>query len=191
MGQKQPVNLRMTVYASLFTALVIIGGYLSFPIPLSPVPIVLSDFFVILTGLFLGATWGLSSIGLFIFLGALGLPVFAGGKAGLVVLIGPTGGYLFGFVVCVFLIGLISGKGKPSILKDLGAIIAGTIAIYALGVPWLKILLNITWGKALAVGLFPFIPGTVIKVIVALGLIQVLRTRFKQIISNPYKKMEE
>ena len=191
MSQNQSMNLRMTVYASLFTALVIIGGYLSFPIPLSPVPIVLSDFFVLLAGLFLGASWGLASIGLFIFLGALGLPVFAGGKAGSAILFGPTGGFLFSFLACAFVIGLISGKGKPSMIKDLGALIAGNGLIYAIGVPWLKVVLNLTWGKALAAGLFPFIPGAIIKIIVALGLAQVLRPKFKQTISPPLTNGEE
>lgn len=180
MNSNQSVNLRMTVYASLFTALVIVGGYLSFPIPLSPVPIVLSDFFVMLAGLFLGPSGGLASIGLFIFLGALGLPVFAGGQAGLAALFGPTGGFLFSFPACAFVTGLISGKGKDSLIKDLAALIAGNIVIYLLGVPWLKAVLNLTWGKALAAGLFPFIPGAVIKIIAALGIVRVLRPGFRQ-----------
>ena len=180
MNQNPSTNLRMTVYSSLFTALVIIGGYLSFPIPVSPVPIVLSDFFVLLTGLFLGPAWGLMSIGLYIFFGALGLPVFAAGKAGLAVFFGPTGGYLLGFLACVFLAGIISGRGKPSAVKDLFALIVGSLVIYVFGVPWLKIMLNLTWGKALAAGFLPFIPGMLIKIVVALGLIKILRPRFKQ-----------
>ncbi|MCL6610496.1 MAG: biotin transporter BioY [Peptococcaceae bacterium] len=184
MNGSQPVNLRMTVYASLFTALVIVGGYISFPVPFSPVPLVLSDFFVMLAGLFLGPAWGLTAIGLFIFLGALGLPVFAGGKAGLAVLFGPTGGFLAGFLACVLVVGLIAGKGRPSVIKDLAALIAGNVVLYALGVPWLKAVLNITWGKALALGMIPFMPGTAVKIIAALGLAQFLRPRFTQIISS-------
>lgn len=184
MSQNQALNIRMTVYASLFTALIIIGGYLSFPIPLSPVPIVLSDFFVVLAGLFLGAVWGVAGVGLYVFLGALGLPVFAGGKAGLAVLFGPTGGYLFGFIICAFVVGLICGRGKPSAAKDLAALIVGYVAVYAFGVPWLKAVLNLTWGKALAAGLFPFIPGTIVKVVAAMGLARILRSRHKNSIFN-------
>ena len=82
-------NLRMTVYCALFTALIIIGGYISIPIPVGPVPIVLADFFVMITGLFLGLKYGLISTALYLALGALGMPVFAGGGAGLAVLVGP------------------------------------------------------------------------------------------------------
>ena len=106
------MNLRMTVYSALFTALIIIGGYIS--IPIGPVPIALADFFVMLAGLFLGPRWGLSSVLLFLFLGALGLPVFAGGKAGLAVFMGPTGGFLPGYVLMVFAVGFLSGRGKLS-----------------------------------------------------------------------------
>lgn len=67
MSQSQTPNLRIMVFACLFTALIMIGGYLSFPIPFSPVPIVLADFFIMLAGLLLGASWGSASVGLFLF----------------------------------------------------------------------------------------------------------------------------
>lgn len=185
MSQSQPPNLRMMVFACLFTALIVIGGYISFPIPLSPVPIVLADFFVMLAGLFLGASWGGVSVGLFLFLGALGLPVFAGGKAGLVVLFGPTGGFLFGYLIAALVIGLLSGKGKSSFIKDIAALIVGNIIIFGIGVPWLKLALKLSWGKALALGLLPFTPGMIIKIIVALALIKTLRPLLKSVITNP------
>jgi len=185
MNQSQSPNLRMMVFACLFTALIVIGGYISFPIPLSPVPIVLADFFTMLAGLFLGASWGGASAGLFLFLGALGLPVFAGGKAGLVVLFGPTGGFLFGYLIGALVIGWISGKGKSSFIKDLAALIVGNIILYGIGVPWLKLALKLSWGKALVLGLLPFIPGMIIKIIVALALIKTLRPLLKSVITNP------
>ncbi len=176
MAKTSPLNLRMTVYSSLFTALIIIGGYLSFPIPMNPVPVVLSDFFVLLAGLLLGASWGFTSVAMFIFLGALGLPVFAGGKAGLAVIVGPTGGFLFGFLAAAAVIGWIAGKGKISVLKDLVAsFIAGVIVIYSFGVIGIMLVLKTTLLKALAIGVLPFLPGAVIKVIAAVILAQVLR----------------
>ncbi|MGI6119632.1 MAG: biotin transporter BioY [Desulfosporosinus sp.] len=173
MSQSQSPNLRMIVFACLFTALIIIGGYIS--VPLGPVPIVLADFFAMLAGLFLGTSWGVASVGLYLFLGALGLPVFAGGKAGLAVFFGPTGGYLVGYLIGALVIGLISSKGKSSFIKDLIALIAGNIVIYGLGVPWLKLIFKISWEKAATLGLLPFMPGLVIKIIVALALIRILR----------------
>ncbi len=175
MSQHQPPNLRMMVFASLFTALIVIGGYLSFPIPVSPLPIVLADLFVMLAGLVLGASWGSASVGMFLFIGALGIPVFTGGKAGLAALFGTTGGFLFGYLIGAFVIGLISGKGKPLFIKDLIALIAFNIIIFGLGVPWLKLVLKVTWDKALTFGLLPYIPGNSIKTVAALVLIQALR----------------
>ena len=184
MDQTRPLNLRLTVFASLFTALIVIGGYLSFPVPFSPVPVVLSDFFTMLAGLFLGASWGVVSVGLFLCLGALGLPVFAGGKAGLAVLWGPTGGFLFGYLAAVFIIGLISGKGKPSLVKDFFALLAGNLLIFGFGLSWLKLILRLTWGKALAFGLLPFIPGNAIKITAALAVMQMLRPLFKPALAD-------
>lgn len=187
MSQNQTPNLRMMVFACLFTALIVIGGYISFPIPFSPVPIVLADFFTMLAGLFLGASWGSASVGLFLFLGSLGLPVFAGGKAGLPVLFGPTGGFLVGYLVGVIVIGLISCKGKSSFIKDLLALIAGNIVIYGIGVPGLKLALKVSWEKALALGFLPFTPGLIIKIVVALALIKTLRPLLHSI-TNPSLK---
>lgn len=184
MSQNQAQSLRMTVYTSLFTALIIIGGYLSFPIPLSPVPLVLADFFVLLAGFFLGPAWGIAAIAMLLFLGAIGLPVFAGGKAGLAVLFGPTGGFLIGFLFCALVVGLIAGRGRSSVLKDIAALIAGNILIYFLGVPWLKLVLKVTWGKALALGLIPFLPGIIIKSVAAFGLIRFLRPKFNRMIND-------
>lgn len=185
MSQNQPLNLRMIVFTSLFTALIIIGGYLSFPIPYSPVPIVLSDFFVMLAGLSLGALWGATSVGMFLFIGALGIPVFAGGRAGLAVFMGPTGGFLLGYLLGVFIIGLISGKGKYSFIKNLIALILGNIIIFGLGVPWLKLVLKVDWGKALALGLLPYVIGNTIKIIAVFALNHALRPILAEFIKNP------
>lgn len=182
MSENQTLNLRKLVYISLFTALIIIGSYISFPLPLSPTPLVLADFFVMLAGLSLGASGGVVCVGMFLFLGALGLPVFAGGKAGLATFIGPTGGFLIGYLIGIFALGLISGKGKTSFIKDLAALIIFSIILFGIGVPWLKLVLKVTWDKALAFGLLPFIIGNIVKITSALALIQVLRPFLKQVI---------
>lgn len=174
------INLRMTVYVAMFTALIIIGGYISLPLPVGPVPIVLADFFVMVTGLFLGLKWGLTSVALYLSLGALGLPVFAGGASGLAVLMGPTGGFLLGYLFMVATVGFLAGKGKQSLVQAIGALVVGNILLYGLGVPWLKGVLHLGWGAALAAGLVPFLPGTIIKIIVASTLARVLLPRFRQ-----------
>ena len=178
------LNLRRMVFTSLFTALIVIGSYLSFPIPFSPVPIVLSDFFLMLAGLCLGASSGAASMGLVLFLGALGLPVFSGGKAGLAVMIGPTGGFLLGYLIGVYVLGLISEKGKPSFLKDLTGLVLANLIIFGIGVPWLKLMLKLNWGKALTLGLLPFLIGNIVKTIAALVIIQVIRPLINQYMTN-------
>jgi len=189
MSDSTSLNLRLTVYAALFTALIIIGGYLS--IPLGAVPIVLADFFVMLAGLFLGKKWGFASAVLYVFLGALGLPVYAGGKAGLAVLFGPTGGFLFGYIALAFMVGLLASQKRPSVLRNLTALITGNIFLYAFGIPWLKTVLNLSWEAALAAGLTPFIPGAVIKIIVAAAIAQAFLPRFKKSLAGYVEQAEE
>lgn len=174
------MDLRMTVHVALFTALIIIGGYISIPLPVGPVPIVLADFFVMVTGLFLGFKYGLISVTLYLSLGALGLPVFSSGTSGLGVLFGPTGGFLFGYLPMVASVGFISNLGKTLAVKNLLALIVGNIFLYAMGVPWLKIVMNFDWPGALAAGLIPFIPGFVIKIAVVSAMGRFLLPRFKQ-----------
>lgn len=183
------MNLRMTVYVALFTSLIIIGGYISMPIPVGPVPIVLSDFFVMLTGLFLGYKWGSVSILLFLSMGAIGLPVFQSGTAGWARFVGPTGGYLVGYIIVVLCIGLITEKiktlpGKTTILKNLVALVISNIILYVIAVSWLKVAANMSWFDALAAGFIPFIAGTVIKIIAVIVIGQVLLPRFKQTIED-------
>lgn len=183
-GEVTPVparaDLRLTVRVSLFTALIIIGGYISVPLPGGPVPLVLADFFVMAAGLFLGLKQGLTSVALYLFLGALGLPVFSGGTSGLGVFFGPTGGFLFGYLPLAAAAGFVSNLGKPSAAKNLLALAAGNIFLYAMGVPWLKAVMNFDWPAALAAGFFPFLPGLVIKIAVLSALGRFFLPRFQQ-----------
>ena len=166
-------QLRMMVYASLFAALTAVGAFLA--IPIGPVPIVLQNMFVYLAGLLLGGRWGLASVGVYLLAGACGLPVFAGGLGGIGRLIGPTGGYLIGYLPTVFLIGQISQKAKPRIVTDVLAMVCGTLVLYAFGVSWLKIVTGMSPAKALALGMFPFLIGDALKIAAAAGIAKALR----------------
>lgn len=182
-GKKSTLELRMIVCCALFTALIIIGGYISIPIPIGPVPIAMADFFVMLAGLFLGTKYGFAATAVYVVLGTLGLPVFAGGGAGLAVLFGPTGGFLVGYLFTAAIIGAIAGKGKSSVLRILIALLAGNLLLYAIGVPWLKIRMGLNWQAALVAGIVPFIPGIVIKIIAATALARICLPRFRQTLS--------
>lgn len=169
-------ELRMTIHCALFAALIIIGGYVS--IPVGPVPIALADFFVMLAGLFLGFKYGVISTMLFLLLGILGLPVFAGGAAGPAVFLGPTGGFLVGYVLLAGTVGFISGLRPGCVITAIAALLMGNILMYAVGVPWLRSVLNLSWQAALAGGLTPFIPGAIIKIAAAVSIAHVMVPRY-------------
>jgi len=153
------------VYASLFAALTAAGAYLF--VPIGPVPIVLQNMFVFLTGLLLGSRWGVASVAVYLLAGACGLPVFAGGTGGIGRFAGPTGGFLLGYLPVVLLIGLIAERRRAHMLWDVAAMILGAAVLYACGVPWLKAVTGMPWDKALAVGAYPFLLGDALKVAAA------------------------
>ncbi len=148
------------------TALIAISAQIAVPLPFSPVPVTGQTFAVLLTGALLGPARGVLALMLYIFQGAAGFPVFAGGAAGPAVLVGPTGGYLAGFVFAAGLVGYLSRRGWDRHLGlTLAAMALGTMTIFLFGVAWLAIYLD--EGSALALGLYPFIPGAVLKIILA------------------------
>ncbi|CAB1056036.1 Substrate-specific component BioY of biotin ECF transporter [Olavius sp. associated proteobacterium Delta 1] len=166
-------QLRMLVFASLLAALMAAGAFLA--IPIGPVPIVLQNMFVFLAGLLLGSRWALASVAVYLLAGACGLPVFAGGMGGIGRIVGPTGGYLIGYLPAVFIVGYISEKAAARIGYDVLAMICGTIVLYACGVAWLKILTGMTWSKTLTVGMYPFLIGDGIKIVAAAWIAKALR----------------
>ncbi|MDF1558271.1 MAG: biotin transporter BioY [ANME-2 cluster archaeon] len=161
-------NVKPLLYAALFAALTAIGAFIKIPLPLSPVPITLQVFFVLLAGLVLGARWGGTSMVVYLVLGIIGLPVFSGGSSGLGVLLGPTGGYLIGFVAAAFVTGLIYTKAGDTVPVTVGAIIGGLALIYLLGAIQLSLVANMSIQQAVAVGMMPFLIGDAIKIVAAL-----------------------
>jgi biotin transport system substrate-specific component len=166
-------GLKKMVFASLCAALTAAGAFVA--IPIGPVPIVLQNFFVLLTGLILGSRWGLASVGVYLTAGALGLPVFAGAGGGIGRLMGPTGGYLIGYLPAVFLVGEVSEKTGHHPAGDILAGILGSVIVYAFGVSWLSFITRMGVEKALFVGCFPFIIGDAVKIVAAAATARVLR----------------
>lgn len=166
-------QLKSMVYAALMAALTAVGAYIA--VPIGPVPIVLQNLFVMLAGLLLGSRWGLISIAVYLLAGAVGLPVFAGGTGGIGKFVGPTGGYLLGFAAAAYLIGFISERGRGRVAIDIGAMIVGTLVIYLFGVSWLKVVTGMSVSKAMAVGMFPFLPGDILKIAAAVPIARAIR----------------
>jgi len=163
----------MMVFASLLAALMAAGAYLA--IPIGPIPIVLQNMFVLLAGLLLGSRWGLASVAVYLLTGACGLPVFAGGLGGIGRIVGPTGGYLIGYLPAVFITGYISEKAAKRTGCDILAMICGTIVLYGCGVVWLKFLTGMTWSKTMMVGMYPFLIGDAFKIAAAAVIARALR----------------
>ncbi|MGE0087596.1 MAG: biotin transporter BioY [Desulfococcaceae bacterium] len=176
-------SLQMTVYASLFAALISAGAYLA--IPIGPVPIVLQNLFVLLTGLVLGSRWGLAAVGIYLLAGAIGLPVFAGGTGGIGRIIGPTGGYLLSYLPAVFLIGTISERSRGKVLFDVFAMICGSLVVYIFGVSWLRAMTGMDCTKAVSLGMLPFLPGDAIKIAAAVPIAKTLRPLVSGKFSSP------
>lgn len=163
---RKAASLRGMAYASMFGALTALGAYIMIPLP--PVPVTMQTLFVFLAGSLLGGYLGAMSQVVYILLGVIGLPVFAGGKAGAGVLFGPTGGYLIGFVVGAWFLGrLASLRARPGFWWLLGSMALGLVVIYSFGVAQLMVVAKLSLSKALAVGVLPPLPGDVAKMIVA------------------------
>lgn len=170
-------NLRMTVYSSLFSALIAAGAYLA--IPIGPVPIVLQNMFVLMAPLLLGTKWGSAALGVYLFMGACGFPVFAGGAGGLGRLFGPTGGYLIGYIPAVCVAGFISSKSGRTFWGDMIAMLAGSLIVYAVGVPWLKFVTAMSLHKSFTVGMYPFLIGDLLKIVAGSYCVKFLRPVLK------------
>lgn len=168
--------------AAMFAALTAVGAYICIPLPFTPVPVTLQSFFTYLAILLLGGKLAALSQVLYLMLGIMGLPVFAGGKMGFGVLMGPTGGYLIGFIFGAYAGGKIAERGL-SFTRCMVALIVATVLIYGFGVIQLWFSMNFLYGEglgfsfseALLIGVIPFLPGDLAKILIAISL---LRSRY-------------
>jgi biotin transport system substrate-specific component len=169
---------RKLVYAIGFNLLLIASAYVRIPLPFTPVPITGQTMAVLACGLFLGPVTGAATVVAYLLQGALGLPVFAAGAAGLPHLAGPTGGYLLGFIPAAFVVGLLSARA-PSLtfLRLLIVLILGLTLIYVPGL--LVLTLFMPNNMVLETGLYPFLPGAAIKIILTASALSVYK-RIKQ-----------
>lgn len=155
------------IYPALFAALTIVLGFISIPIPISPSPISGLNLGVMLAGSLLTTRQAAYSMLTIILLGAAGLPVLAGFSGGLGVLLGPRGGFYFGFLLGVIVISSLRGAGS-SLMRMLAAnIIGGVVVVYIVAVLWLTAVTGMSVTAAFMAGVTPFIIGDMIKVFMA------------------------
>lgn len=149
---------RIIAFSAAFIGLIALGSWIS--VPIGSVPVTLQTLFVLLAGVVLHR-YGVLPVALYILLGAIGLPLFHNGTAGLGVILGPTGGYLVGFVIAALVTGLVY-ETKSAALRISG-LVAGTLAIYTCGAAWLVLSLGMGIVPAIMTGVLPFIAFDLIK----------------------------
>lgn len=163
--------LRLTLLAIAGSLLLTLSAKIQ--VPFWPVPMTMQTLVVLVIGMAFGPRLGVATVGLYLAEGAFGLPVFAGTPAkgiGLAYMVGPTGGYLAGFVAATLVVGWLAERGwDRGILTTLAAMVLGTAAIYAFGLAWLAYLLD--GGRAVAYGLLPFLPAAALKIALATALL--------------------
>lgn len=192
-------SLFLVAIIALFAAIICVGCFMR--IPLGPVPIVLQNVLCILTAALLGGIYGALPTAIFLIAGLIGLPVYSGGTSGIAVWLGPTGGFLPGYLIGAVIASLIAGK--PSIeekklswkttLKISLAIIGGMVVLYIPGIFWFshwataagkipadKTALAYTMGACV----IPYIPGDILKIIVAIPVTLKIRPILAQYLYN-------
>lgn len=154
-------NLSAIFTASLFIAAC---SQLEFFVPFSPVPVTGQTFAVMVSGLLLGSVGGASAVLAYLAEGAIGMPFFAGGSAGINHLIGPSGGYLAGFVAAAYLAGFFSETDRTKgFLRVFAALVLADLSLYVFGVLWLSTFVGRK--HALLLGFYPFIFGDLVKIL--------------------------
>jgi len=168
-----------------FIALTVAGAYIRIPLFFTPVPITLQTFFVLLAGAVLGRKLGTLSQAGYLLVGIFGLPVFTGGLYGIARLLGPTGGYLIGFVLAAFVIGKLLGRDdKAGFIKITAAMLVGLAILFITGTIQLAFVLHIPFDKAVALGILPFIPGDMIKLLAAATIYQRIQKQARSVYPN-------
>lgn len=164
----------------VMAAVTCILGPLSLAIPVSPVPISLTNLAVYFAIYVLGMKRGTISYCIYLLLGLVGLPVFAAFTAGAGKLFGPTGGYLIGFIFMALICGFFIEKWEKKLYMHFIGMVLGTAVCYVFGTAWLAYTAHMGFAAALAAGVIPFIPGDLAKIIIALIAGPVIRKQLKR-----------
>jgi len=171
------------IMVSLFAALICAGCFIQIPLP-GGIPVVIQDMMAFLSGLLLGAFLGAAAVLVFIILGCLGLPVFTG-KAGInVIIAGPTGGFIVGYLLAAFAGGLVlkfaldqskKHSNKKQYIWITIAALAATIVAFVCGLVGFSAITNKTVMQSIPLVVLPFIPGNILKLIVCVFLTKKFR----------------
>ena len=165
---------RLTIMA-MMVALLGVSSYIVIPLPFTVVSITAQTMIVNLVGLMLSLQEALLVMVVWTLLGLTGVPVFTGGAAGPAKVFGPSGGYIFGFIVAAVLTSVFGKKTKNFKLQITFIIVAGIPIIYAFGAAWMKLMTGQPWGAVLVQSVLPFIPLDIVKCFAAAAICRALR----------------
>ena len=171
------MKVKDLVLVSLFAAMMCLFSTIQIPLP-TPVPFTLQIFGVAITGGLLGGYLGAMAIMIYTLLGAIGLPVFSGMRGGVQVLVGPTGGYIFGFIIAAFVIGtgmkyIVHKQSNPKakFITMFLTMSLGLIISYIVGTIQLKFVTGLDWPGAIAAGILPFFALDLIKILLSTAIV--------------------
>lgn len=162
---KNTKTVTLTLIA-LMAAVTCILGPLSIAIPISPVPISFTNLAIYLTVMILGWKKGTVSYLIYLLIGLVGVPVFSAFTSGPAKLLGPTGGYLIGFIFLSLISGIFVEKFNGKIYMYILGMVLGTLVCYAFGTVWLAYQANMDFVKALWAGVIPYLPGDAVKILI-------------------------
>lgn len=162
---KQKITTQTIALIAVMTAVTCVLAPLSLPI--GPVPISLTNLAIYFALYILGMKKGIISYVAYLVIGLVGVPVFSGFTGGPGKLIGPTGGYLIGFIPMALIAGIFIDKFHGKFIQSMIGMVIGTIVCYALGTAWLAYQAQMDFAAALGAGVIPFIPGDLIKMVLA------------------------
>ena len=178
------INRSICRLLAVFISVVFIslGAFVRVPLPFTPVPLTLQTFFVLLCAGLLDRRLGIIAQLSYIFLGAIGVPVFTQAVSGISYLFSPTAGYLLGFVLATFFITGFIRYAERNLILTLCVFCVASMLILFCGSLWLKITLGISLVKSLLIGFLPFIPGDLLKASLAAFVYQKLKARVREVL---------
>lgn len=173
-------NTKSMILISLMTSITCIIAPFSISIPISPVPISFTNLILYISIFILGWKFATASLCIYLLLGVVGLPVFSGFTGGPAKLVGPTGGYLIGFLFLTIISGYIIEKSGGNRILELISLVIGTSICYLFGTLWLSLLMNLTFMQGLATGVLPYLFGDALKIIAAVIIGPILRIHLRK-----------
>lgn len=172
-------KIQFMTLTGLMSAIICIMAPFSVILPISPVPISLCTLAIYFAAMVLGMKQGLLSVLLYILLGLAGLPVFSGFTGGIGRLLGPTGGYILGYLFLALICGFFADKWPRRFFPNFVGMLLGTAACYAIGTLWLACQSNISITAAFGSTVLPFLPGDLVKLLMAIFIGRQVRKRLK------------